>query len=147
MLRVLLFISILMPSISNAEQGLKISCLNMKDVIIGRKHDPLNFTMQAVGLEYLDKEKGEFVMIEANKLDIGDVFIKGGSPGHAVIVVDKCVGPEGEVRFMLAQSYMPAQDIQILVGDHKESPWYDLNFGEILNTPEFQFSKNDFKSF
>ena len=43
----------------------------MKDVIIGRKHDPLKFTMQAVGLEYFDKEKGEFIMIEANKLDIG----------------------------------------------------------------------------
>jgi hypothetical protein len=28
--------------------------------------------MQAVGLEYFDKEKGEFVMIEANKLDIGE---------------------------------------------------------------------------
>ena len=44
----------------------------MKDVIIGRKHDPLKLTMQAVGLEYFDKEKGEFVMIEANKLDIGE---------------------------------------------------------------------------
>ena len=44
----------------------------MKDVIIGRNHDPLKFTMQAVGLEYFDKEKGEFVMIEANKLDIGE---------------------------------------------------------------------------
>jgi len=44
----------------------------MKDVIIGRKHDLLNFTMQAVGLEYFDKEKGEFIMIEANKLDIGE---------------------------------------------------------------------------
>ena len=72
MLRVLLFILILLPTTSNADQGLKISCLNMKDVIIGRKHDPLKFTMQAVGLEYFDKEKGEFVMIEANKLDIGE---------------------------------------------------------------------------
>ena len=44
----------------------------MKDVIIGRKHDPLKFTLQAVGLEYFDKEKGEFIMIEANKLDIGE---------------------------------------------------------------------------
>jgi len=72
MLRIILLILLLMPSISNADQGLKISCLNMKDVIIGRKHDPLNFTMQAVGLEYFDKEKGEFIMIEANKLDIGE---------------------------------------------------------------------------
>ena len=72
MLRIILLILILLPTSSNADQGLKISCLNMKDVIIGRKHDPLNFTMQAVGLEYFDKDKGEFVMIDANKLDIGE---------------------------------------------------------------------------
>jgi len=72
MLRIILLILILLPTTSYADQGLKISCLNMKDLIIGRKHDPLNFTMQAVGLEYFDKEKGEFVMIEANKLDIGE---------------------------------------------------------------------------
>ena len=72
MLRIVLLILLLLPITSNADQGLKISCLNMKDVIIGRKHDPLNFTMQAVGLEYFDKEKGEFIMIEANKLDIGE---------------------------------------------------------------------------
>ena len=72
MIRIILLILLLLPTTSNADQGLKISCLNMKDVIIGRKHDPLNFTMQAVGLEYFDKEKGEFIMIEANKLDIGE---------------------------------------------------------------------------
>ena len=72
MLRIILLILLLLPTRSYADQGLKISCLNMKDVIIGRKHDPLNFTMQAVGLEYFDKEKGEFIMIEANKLDIGE---------------------------------------------------------------------------
>jgi hypothetical protein len=72
MLRIILIILLLLPTTSYADQGLKISCLNMKDVIIGRKHDPLNFTMQAVGLEYFDKEKGEFIMIEANKLDIGE---------------------------------------------------------------------------
>jgi len=72
MLRIILFILLLLPTTSYADQGLKISCLNMKDVIIGRKLDPLKFTMQAVGLEYFDKEKGEFIMIEANKLDIGE---------------------------------------------------------------------------
>ncbi|MDA7733555.1 hypothetical protein N8841_03620 [Candidatus Pelagibacter sp.] len=72
MLRIILLILLLMPTTSNADQGLKISCLDMKSLIIGRKYDPLKFTMQAVGLEYFDKEKGEFVMIEANKLDIGE---------------------------------------------------------------------------
>ena len=53
MLRIILLI-LLLPTTSNADQGLKISCLNMKYVVIGRKHDPLKFTMQAVGLEYFD---------------------------------------------------------------------------------------------
>ena len=39
---------------------------------------------------------------------IGDVFIKGGSPGHAVIVIDAAQNKNGEMMFMLAQSYMPA---------------------------------------
>ena len=72
MLRIFIIVLFLFPTTSKADQGLKISCLNMKYVVIGRKHDPLKFTMQAVGLEYFDKEKGEFVMIEANKLDIGE---------------------------------------------------------------------------
>ena len=72
MLRILLIVLLLLPTTSSADQGLKISCLNMKYVVIGRKHDPLKFTMQAVGLEYFDKEKGEFIMIKANKLDIGE---------------------------------------------------------------------------
>ncbi|MDC1279180.1 hypothetical protein N8Y94_02475 [Candidatus Pelagibacter ubique] len=72
MIRIILLLLLLLPTTSYADQGLKISCLNMKDVIIGRKHDPLKFTMQAVGLEYFDKDKGEFIMIEANKLDIGE---------------------------------------------------------------------------
>ena len=72
MLRIILLILLLLPTNSNADQGLKISCLNMKYVVIGRKHDPLKFTMQAVGLQYFDEEKDEFVMIEANKLDISE---------------------------------------------------------------------------
>ena len=72
MIRIILLIILLIPSISSADQGLKISCLDMKSLIIGRKDDPLKFTMQAVGLQYFDKEKGEFVMIEANKLDIAE---------------------------------------------------------------------------
>ena len=72
MVRIILFILLFLPTTSNADQGLKISCFNIKYVVIGRKHAPLKFTMQAVGLEYFDKEKGEFIMIEANKLNIGE---------------------------------------------------------------------------
>lgn len=84
---------------------------------------------------------------EIKDLKIGDVFIIGGFPGHVVIVVDKCINDQGEVKFMLAQSYMPAQDIQILVGDDRKGPWYSLDFGDYLHSSEYTFSKDDLKTF
>jgi hypothetical protein len=80
------------------------------------------------------------------KLEIGDVFIQGGSPGHAVIVVDVAQHKNsGKKVFLLAQSYMPAQEIHVLKNpdDPALSPWYRLDFGETLRTPEWSFSKND----
>ena len=71
MLRILIIVLLLLPTTSNADQGLNISCLNMKSVF-GRNYDPLKFTLQAVGLQYFDEEKDEFVMIKANKLDIDE---------------------------------------------------------------------------
>ena len=71
MLRILVLILILLPTISNADQGLKISCLNMKSTL-GKKYEPLKFTLEAVGLQYFDEVEDKFVMIEASKLDIGE---------------------------------------------------------------------------
>ena len=71
MFRILLLILILLPTISNADQGLKISCLNMKS-IYGKKYEPLKFTLEAVGLRYFNKEQDKFVMIKASELNIGE---------------------------------------------------------------------------
>ena len=71
MLRILIIVLLLLPTTSNADQGLNISCLNMKSVL-GRKYDPLKFTLEAVGLQYFDEVKDKFVMIEVSKLDIGE---------------------------------------------------------------------------
>lgn len=73
---------------------------------------------------------------------IGDVFIKGGFPGHAVLVVDMAVNPTtGAKKFLLMQSYMPAQDMHILKNpsDPTGSPWYDVVPGARLVTPEWEF--------
>ena len=71
MLRIIILILILLPNITYADQGLKISCLNMKSVL-GTRYEPLKFTLEAAGLQYFDKELGKFVMIESNKLDMGE---------------------------------------------------------------------------
>jgi hypothetical protein len=85
-----------------------------------------------------------------DELEIGDVFIRGGSPGHAVIVVDLAVNKAtGKKVFLLAQSYMPAQDIHVLKNsaDAGTSPWYPADFGEVLQTPEWTFQKNELMRF
>jgi Domain of unknown function (4846) len=82
-------------------------------------------------------------------IEIGDVFIKGGSPGHAIIVMDVAVNAEGKKVFLLAQSYMPAQDIHILrnPSNAQLSPWYSTDFGDVLETPEWDFTKEQLKRF
>jgi hypothetical protein len=82
-------------------------------------------------------------------LRIGDLFIRGGSPGHAVIVVDMAQNAAGNRLFLLAQSYMPAQDIHILKNpdDPHLSPWYSVPVGSTLRTPEWTFTTSDLKGF
>ncbi|WGQ11566.1 DUF4846 domain-containing protein [Pedobacter gandavensis] len=69
----------------------------------------------------------------------GDVFLQGGSPGHAVIVMDLAINTAGERRFLLAQSYMPAQNIHILKNPRSIIPWYSNKFRTELVTPEWVF--------
>lgn len=109
------------------------------------KYMELIFTY--AGTLSLDKE------LKSKPLDemkIGDVFIKGGSPGHAVIVVDMAINKTtGEKLFMIAQSYMPAQETQVLKNFNQPeiSPWYSTNNLKQLNTPEWNFSLDQLKSF
>jgi hypothetical protein len=84
-------------------------------------------------------------------IEIGDVFIVGGSPGHAVLVVDLAEDTtSGDKAFMLAQSYMPAQQIHILNNMENEqiSPWYLLSeIDDQLFTPEWTFEKTTLMAF
>ncbi|SHH40948.1 DUF4846 domain-containing protein [Flavobacterium johnsoniae] len=92
----------------------------------------------------------ELKPINALDIKIGDVFIKGGFPGHAVIVVDMAVNPKNNQKIMLlAQSYMPAQELQILKNPNNSSlsPWYAVDFGTSLQTPEWTFSSSQLKRF
>ncbi len=73
-----------------------------------------------------------------NPADIkaGDVFIKGGSPGHCFIVMDVVENSNHQKQFLLAQSFMPAQNIQILQSEG--SPWFSTSrqpaiyYGELV---------------
>jgi Domain of unknown function (4846) len=79
---------------------------------------------------------------------IGDVFIKGGFPGHAVLVADMVENPAtGEKRFLLIQSYMPAQEMHVLKNPASPdgSPWYSAAFTGPLVTPEWTFPEGSLR--
>ena len=92
----------------------------------------------------LDRESKKVKLAD---IRIGDIFIKGGSPGHVVMVVDMCENADGRKAFLLAQGYMPAQQFQLLKNPaHEEDPWYYVD--EItypFETPEYSFAKGSLK--
>lgn len=106
----------------------------------------MEFVFTYAGTLSLEKELNP---ITREELTIGDVFIQGGSPGHAVIVVDIAVKPStGEHIFLLAQSYMPAQEIHILNSPYASiGPWYTVDQGSQLLTPEWKFLWTNLKRF
>jgi hypothetical protein len=82
-----------------------------------------------------------------NSVAAGDVLIKGGSPGHAMQVIDVAQSATGKRIYLLAQSYMPAQDIHVVVNpaNGKISPWYEINTAPLIETPEWIFKKENLK--
>ena len=107
----------------------------------------LNMVFAYAGTQSMEKE---LKPVELDSIEIGDIFIQGGSPGHAIIVVDMAIDEETEERFfLLAQSYMPAQEMHILNNPQNKalSPWYSNKLQGRLVTPEWMFDKGDLKRF
>lgn len=101
----------------------------------------------------------ELVRAYISDIQAGDVFIKGGSPGHSIIVVDVAQRTSGDHKgekcFIVAESYMPAQDIHVLKNVNQGfdifSPWYSnyaiIRDGEDYNFASYSFSGFDLKQF
>ena len=105
----------------------------------------LNFVFTYAGSHSLERE---LAPLGNRPVEPGDVFIQGGFPGHAVIVLD--VARRGDARaFLLAQSYMPAQDMHVLVNPTSSElgPWYADMRGQSLVTPEWTFPSRSLRRF
>ncbi len=94
----------------------------------------------------LSMEK-ESKTISTKDSQIGDIFLKGGSPGHVVMIVDICENENGEKAYLPAQGYMPAQEFHLLKNPaHLDDPWYYQD--EIvypLKTPEYTFYEDSLR--
>lgn len=107
----------------------------------------LNMVFAYAGTASLSKE---MVPVPLSDIRIGDVFIQGGHPGHAMIIVDMAEASDGRRAILVAQSYMPAQDIHVVTNrkDRKISPWYIYDGNTVsFEFPDWSFSFGDIKRF
>ena len=74
MRKIIILILLIYPNFSVADQGLKISCLNMKNGLFGRKYKPLEFKLESTAFHYFDDQKGQFQTIKSNQLDTGEDY-------------------------------------------------------------------------
>jgi hypothetical protein len=64
------------------------------------------------------------VVADPREVEPGDVYIepaRGARYGHAVLVLDVAQNEQGERRFLIAQSYMPAQSVHVLLNPGEPS--------------------------
>lgn len=85
-------------------------------------------------------------------IQIGDVFVTSGNPGHAMIVVDMAMDQNGNRSLLFAQGMMPAQSVHVVTNlEHGEdTPWYMidkyLEWSTLFIFPNYVFSvKTDLK--
>lgn len=107
----------------------------------------LNMVFAYAGTLSLSKEMKQ---VPLSEMQAGDVFLEGGTPGHAIVVLDMAQNHKtGEKLFLLAQGYTPAQDIHILenMNNGEGNPWYTTAFEGKLNSPEWTFTREQLYRF
>lgn len=82
-------------------------------------------------------------------LEIGDMLIKGGTPGHIVMICDEAVNAKGEKLYLLFQGNTPAQSIHLVKNlDNKTiSPWYKLENDALISVSNYTFGSSKFVRF
>ena len=88
------------------------------------------------GVSSVMKESPEITLAE---LQPGDAI---AGKGHLIIILDVAENDKGDKMVLLAQSYIPAQQIEVLKNPYSDSPWYDAKQFETCPfvTPEWQYN-------
>ena len=91
----------------------------------------------------------ELESIDAKDLKIRDILIKGGSPGHIVMIADEVVNDNGEKLYLLFQGNTPAQSVHLVknLEDKSITPWYQLENDAVIPVSNYTFSRAKFVRF
>jgi Ni,Fe-hydrogenase maturation factor len=82
-------------------------------------------------------------------LIIGDMLIKGGSPGHIVMICDEAINNKGDKIHLLFQGNTPAQSVHMVknLEDSQISPWYHLKKDIEIPVSNYTFYSSKFVRF
>jgi len=107
----------------------------------------LNLIYMYAGTQSLYDELSKLRSVDI--VDVGDMLIYPGSPGHVILVVDKAENSSGKKLFIFAQGNTPAQSVHIIknLNDSNKSPWYDIELGAYLEIPTYYFNDVKFVRF
>ncbi len=76
-----------------------------------------------------------YSVIEKQNVQVGDFIVKRGVKGHAVMIVDLAIDPEGNLVALIGQGDTPACEFYLL-NYKKDDPWIPLDFSkEIIPLP------------
>ncbi len=91
----------------------------------------------------------ELQKVSVQEIQIGDMLIKPGSPGHIEIIADEIINKEGDKMYLLAQGNTPAQSVCLLKNfeDTAISPWYRFDENTPVFTPSYYFDEARFIRF
>ena len=91
----------------------------------------------------------ELESVDDSDLKIGDMLIKGGSPGHIVMICDEVINPQGKKLFLLLQGNTPAQSVHLVknLENSNISPWYELQKNAVIPVSNYTFSNSKFVRF
>ena len=74
MRKIIILILLGWPNFAVADQGIEITCINMKSALFGRKYKPLKFKLETTAFHYFDDQKGQFQIIKSSELDTGEDY-------------------------------------------------------------------------
>ena len=88
----------------------------------------------------------ELKSVDAKDLKVGDMRIKGGSPGHIVMIADEVINEKGEKLVLLFQGNTPLQRVHLVknLEDSAISTWYQLEHGAVIPVSNYTFRRAKF---
>ena len=113
--------------------------IDVKMVLSAKPGKSIKIYKTYLNLVYSESHTQQFYhayqSVERTKVQIGDVIIKKGTKGHAIMIVDLARNEHGDIIALIGNGDTPACQF-FLLNYRADSPWVPLNFDqETLDLP------------